>query len=283
MADITQDTIDEIKKFFKISIIVICVLIAFFCFFFGIFIGQNATRSYIDYSLAELSDNINEKVSTGVPATGIITIQGEGEVLVDPDYAWMDISYQVTDEQAETARIECSGMISDILEILQDDFGLKKKDIKTTEMSLRPQYGWIDNVKTLEGQKASQSIHLETDKLENIPLIYDVLSQFQNLYIDNTGIGVRNEDMHMNEAREKAIENAMLKAQDYAKAAGLQIIGIKSISNPIPSGNGYKYVTMDSAAFGTNSSYNNTEYMTHQIRISDKVEITVSTAESSVK
>jgi uncharacterized protein len=172
--------------------------------------------------------------SAGVPAakTPFIEVSGRGSVQAEPDMATIRIGVTTENAKVQDAVSANTAATEKVLSELQQA-SIDKKDLKTSNFSVYPQY------KT-EGENKHQVItyrvsNTVTVTIRDISKVGDILAKAVvagSNQITGPSFSVSKPEKYMNEARKKAVENALEKARTYAGAAGLQLGPILEISEP---------------------------------------------------
>jgi uncharacterized protein YggE len=170
----------------------------------------------------------------GAPAvkTAFIQVEGRGSVQAEPDMATLRIGVTTENAKAQDAVSANTAATEKVVSELQQA-SIDKKDLKTSNFSVYPQY------KT-EGENKHQVItyrvsNTVTVTIRDISKVGDVLAKAVvagSNQISGPSFSVSNPEKYMNEARKKAVENALEKARAYAGAAGLHLGSILEISEP---------------------------------------------------
>jgi uncharacterized protein YggE len=168
--------------------------------------------------------------------TSIISLTGTGNVSIAPDMAV--ISFGVVKE-AKTARAaldENNKAMASILKAMEDK-GIDKKDLQTSGFNIQPKYFYPKRKSNGEqpapeitGYRVANNITIRIREIENAGEILDLSV---TLGINSGGnIQFTNSDTTavLKEARIKAVEDALEKAQTLAKAAGVELGDILNIS-----------------------------------------------------
>lgn len=109
--------------------------------------------------------------------------------------------------------------------------GVADKDIRTASINLSPQYRYIDNrAPEITGYQASNQLSLIFRDIARAGPILDALVASGANQIQGPAFGVADSDAALDEARAKAIEKARARANIYARAAGMKVRRIVSIS-----------------------------------------------------
>jgi len=158
-----------------------------------------------------------------------IMVSGEGKVYIIPDIATVNIG--VENEGTDIAAIikknteKMNAIIDDI-----KGLGIDEKDIKTTNYNLTPQYNWTESEgRIFTGYKITNTILV---KIRNFEKIGDVLSKSTERganSIGNISFTIEDPEKIIQEAREKAIEQAKTKAESIAESSGLKLVKLLNV------------------------------------------------------
>ena len=163
-----------------------------------------------------------------VPTT--LSISADARVERAPDVA--DISAGVVTQGAtasEAMRANAARM-SAVIDALKRA-GVADRDIQTASLSLQPQYKYQDNLPPqLLGYQASNSVSLQMRRLGDMGRIVDALVAAGSNQINGPTFRVDKPDAALDEARASAVGKARARAELYARAAGLHVKRILSIS-----------------------------------------------------
>ncbi len=171
---------------------------------------------------------------TGCQSTTVdymsVSVSGSATVTLTPDMASFSISVSETGQTTWEAQQMANAKMQDIYDILHDDFGIVAENIRTTSMSLYPEYRYEDGQQILVGQTASQSISVTVHRLDDLAPIVDGLSSVTGISLSSISLDASEKDESMSQARRLAMQDAMDKARDYAEAAGLVLGDPVSVS-----------------------------------------------------
>ncbi len=168
-----------------------------------------------------------------------LSVNGSGEVYIDPDLANISFAVETNAKTASDAVKENAEKTNKVLEALKSQIG-KDDILSTTGYNLSPVYEYNNQTKKSEftGYRATNSVLVKTFNLKNVGNLIDSAAEagsnsIQGLTFDSTK---RNE--HMKEALAKAVKDAKTTAETVANAAGVKITTIYQISPsynyPIP-------------------------------------------------
>ena len=171
-----------------------------------------------------------------------VSVSASATISVIPDSASFSITAESTEPTTEEARNASSLMTEKAVEILKDEFGITEESFTTDFMQINPYYEWVDGQRTLVGQKATQklSIVLSGDNLSKVGKVYDRLSVLDGISISSVSYSKLDTTEEVRSVREKAAEEALKKAEAYAKGVGKKVGEVISISD----GSGVSYTTV---------------------------------------
>lgn len=166
---------------------------------------------------------------TNTSRSSELSVVGEGKVEVAPDTAYVEAGISVI-EAASVAQVQKS--IDDannkIIAAMQK-LGIDKKDIKTSNYSINPNYSYENNKNGITGYNGNASI---TIKVKNIAQVSQVISDATAAganQIQGARFSIENPAKYREEAREKAIANAKEQAQKLANTLGIKLGKVTNI------------------------------------------------------
>lgn len=175
-----------------------------------------------------------------------ISVSGEGIVTAPADMAIVTVG--VLHEGKTTGEVmdAVSSATNGILAVLEAA-AIPQGDIQTGRVSLIPRYGrtvlGAPDYSTVEGYTASTTLTVTTHDLTTLGgLLSDMVSGGANT-VNGVTFGIDDDSTLMDEARQKAVEDAHHRAEVYATAAGVDLGGVLTLSEN--SYGGYAPVVME--------------------------------------
>ena len=199
-----------------------------------------------------------------------ISVSGYAEVSMQPDTASFSITAAYTEPTTEEARRKTSEMIASAVAILRDGFGVEEKDISTSYISAYPEYRWTEDGNELIGQRANESISVVIRDIEDLGDIYTRLLGINGIEISNVSLDKEDKSAEIEESRIAAVMDARTKAETYARAAGVRIGDVVSITDSSSSSVIYPRNVMYAMA-ATDEGAVSTEYRISDITVSSTV------------
>jgi uncharacterized protein YggE len=161
-----------------------------------------------------------------------ITVTGEGRVQVTPDMATITIGAQNEAETAADALAATSAATAQIIARLTEA-GIEARDIQTANLSLSPRY---ENYRgdgsqpRLLGYVASNTVQVRVRDLETLGARLDASVAAGGNQFGGLAFGLQVPGPVEDEARRRAVADALRKAELYATAAGLALGSVQSIA-----------------------------------------------------
>lgn len=170
--------------------------------------------------------------AVAVPAlTGTrLDISATGEVTRVPDLAIISAGVQTLRPTA-TAAIEENATRMERVRAALKRAGIDDKDIQTSTINLNPEYRYAENQPpTLTGYRATNTVNIKFRDLKRTGAILDALVREGANQINGPSLTIDKPEAAYDEARVKAIANGRARAELYARALGMQVVRLLSVS-----------------------------------------------------
>jgi len=148
-----------------------------------------------------------------------VEVSGEGTVTIVPDEATITVRVENTGSDAATVKEQNDKTISNVFAFLKK-MKIEDKYVKSEYIRLSKNYEY--NTKTYN-YAANQSISIQLKDLKKYEELMNGLLQTGINRIDNVSFASSKEEGLESQARKKAIENAKMKATEYAGVLGQSI------------------------------------------------------------
>ena len=161
-----------------------------------------------------------------------MSLSGTGQVSRAPDVATISVGVEVDGETAAAAMSQQSKQMNGVFAALKKA-GVASKDMQTGNLSLNPRYDYSKNDGSpprLVGYSASNTLNVTVRDLKNLGKALDSVVESGGNTINSISFGLKDSTEAMNEARQKAVKDALDRANLYAAAAGYSIARIITIS-----------------------------------------------------
>jgi uncharacterized protein len=179
-----------------------------------------------------------EHIFTNVSAQTDMTnntlfVTGSATNQTKPDKVTVSLGVETTNSTAQAALTANSDLMNKVLDALKAA-GIQENETSTSIFSITPNYNYSSNTNQgrLIGFTASNSIQIESSNIESVSKWIDVAvsagaNNVNNIYFS---LSDKKLDDIKNSLLKDAIDNAKTKADIAASAAGLKVIGVKSIT-----------------------------------------------------
>ena len=178
-------------------------------------------------------------------ADGEIAATGNGQVVLVPDMATINMGVTATNADVGRALTEVNENLNKVREALTQG-GVAAGDIAVSDISMYTQYDYSQSADTIVGYTVTHLLTVtvrDTSKLG--ALIDSAISAGANQLNGVSLLASSNEDAYL-QALALAVENARGHAQAIAQAAGLTLGEVKELKE---AANGYGYRNTESVAF----------------------------------
>lgn len=168
----------------------------------------------------------------GALSAGEIAVQGRGVVEQAPDMAVISLGARYQAFTAKEAMSEVNKRTRAALEIMER-LGVDPRDMQTGSLYLNPVWEQGNNridVARIKGYEAGNQMRVRIRDLSILGAALDeMVSDGVNAF-NGLSFALQDPSEAMNEARRKAVADAVAKAELYAEAAGVKLGDIISIS-----------------------------------------------------
>lgn len=160
----------------------------------------------------------------------VLEVSAEGRTSRVPDLATIRAGVVTQSATASAALADNSARMARVLAAVKRA-GIAERDIQTASVSLSPQYRYENNQPPqLTGYQASNTLAIRFRDVGKAGPILDALVKEGANQIDGPNLSLDKPDAALDEARADAIKRARARADLYARAAGLSVARILSIS-----------------------------------------------------
>jgi uncharacterized protein YggE len=207
----------------------------------------------------------------------IISITGYARIFVKPNYFTINISIEDISVDMDIARNSVNEDMTSLFRLVES-IGINKKEVNVVDLSFEPKYEWVKNTNKFIGYKVEQQVIIEMDATtENEEkakkLVSRITGVLHNLSQCQINYALRNKKDHLSKVRELSFLDALAKAEQYAKLAGVKIVGTNTISDIEPIA---EYSRHNSYDAGPNTEIDDNSYLPtgQKIVLENKVFVT---------
>jgi uncharacterized protein YggE len=181
--------------------------------------------------IAVTADAGAQSASTGSKAP-VIQVTGTGSIQVEPNVAAIRVG--VTTEEA-TVQDAVSHNVTATQKVIKEleGAGIEKKDLKTSNFSVYQQYRTDGETKRqVLNYRVSNTVTATIRDTAKVGEILTKVVAAGSNQISGPSFSISDPEKYVNEARKRAVENAMAKATAYANAAGLKLGAVVEMIEP---------------------------------------------------
>jgi len=160
-----------------------------------------------------------------------LAMPGHGEIRATPDMAQITAGVTTNATTAAQALAANSARMKTVVAALEK-LGVPEKNIQTTSFFVSPQYTNGDNnsPRRLTGYQVNNDVSVRLEDVSKLGGTLDALVQAGANQMNGISFSIRNPTPLLEKARAEAIADARTRAETYAKAAGVSLGPILSIS-----------------------------------------------------
>jgi len=162
-----------------------------------------------------------------------VTVTGVGTASAQPDIAQASIGVQVNAPTVAQATREDETQMAAVIAKLKD-LGVAAEDIQTSEYSIFPQRNFQNgNSGQVTGYQVSNTAQVTIRDLSKVSTILDQVTQAGANNVYGVTFSLGNPTQLQSEAIDSAVADAQSHANELAKASGVQLGEIESISQVV--------------------------------------------------
>jgi uncharacterized protein YggE len=162
-------------------------------------------------------------------AEKLVTVTGQATISVAPDTAMIRIGVTSQAKTAKQASDANAKRMTGVLAAIKDS-GIADRDIRTSRLSLQPQYENKGNAARLLGFQVTNQITVKIHDIGRLPAILDHAIAAGANEMSGIEFVVSEQSKLLDQARDDAIADAHRKAALYAKAAGAKLGRVVAIT-----------------------------------------------------
>ncbi len=166
-----------------------------------------------------------------VPTDGtLLSVSAEAEAKRVPDVATISAGVVTQAADGNSAMGQNAEEMAKVMQAIKAA-GIAEKDIQTSGVNLSPQYRYVENENPkITGYQASNTVNLKVRDIAKLGKVLDALAASGSNQINGPSFEIDQPEPVYDEARLAALKKAQGRADTYAKALGLRVRRIVSIS-----------------------------------------------------
>ncbi len=164
-------------------------------------------------------------------APRMLSVNGLGQVSAPPDLAVIQAGVQTSAESAGQALRANSTAMAAVLDVLRES-GIAERDLQTTNVRVQPEYRHDRNTGQAEmiGYQAGNDVRVRVRDLDRLGELLDALVSAGGNQLHGISFAIDDPAPLLDQARDRAVQDARHRAERYAAAAGVRVGKVLSIS-----------------------------------------------------
>ncbi len=163
-----------------------------------------------------------------------LSVVGEGRVEITPNAAYLTAGIVVDNKpNVKDVSREIDKINNKIINELKN-FNINKKDIKTSNYSIYPNYKYENNENLISGYNGNVNIEIKIKDINKVASIIEIVTQAGANQIQGVRFSIDNPEKYREEARNLAIKNAKEQAEKIAKTLGIKLGKVVNIVESSP-------------------------------------------------
>lgn len=160
----------------------------------------------------------------------LLSVSAQAEARRVPDVAAISAGVVTQATDANAAMRANAGQMAKVMAAIKAA-GIAERDIQTSGINVNPQYRYIENQPpAITGYQASNTVNLKVRDIAKLGKVLDALVASGANQVNGPSFEIDQPEAAYDEARRGALEKAQARAAMYAKALGMRVRRIVSIS-----------------------------------------------------
>lgn len=161
----------------------------------------------------------------------LVSVSGTGEVKAQPDMAYVTIGVEARKPTLEAARGEVNAAVERLLTLTRE-LKIDPKHIDSTRLQVQPDYRWDEKTQqqVLLGYVVNRQLDVELHDLDRLGSLLERAVSAGANQVGGARLDSSRRDDLEREALTKAVQDARLNADTLARAAGVKLGPVQSLS-----------------------------------------------------
>ena len=183
-----------------------------------------AAVSAVAAALVGVHPGIAQNVPINPPQAqpGQISVLGDGLITASPNVARVTLGVDVRQDTLAGTLAEANSRMATVIQKLKDA-GIADDRIRTINFSVNPVYDNQNNQQTLRGYQVQNIVEARDSDLKNLGALVDQVVSAGATRVNSISFESDNPGALKDQARDQAMQNALAKAQQLARAAGVSL------------------------------------------------------------
>ncbi|ALC86858.1 hypothetical protein AM499_14270 [Bacillus sp. FJAT-22090] len=152
----------------------------------------------------------------------VITVRGDGEVFVKPNYAQIQIEVSTEGKDVRGAQQENANIMNQVIQSLLQ-LNIPREDIQTAAFNVLPQYDYVEGKQIFRGYEVTNALTVKVRDTNKIGSVIDTAVQNGANRVSGIQFKIENADPYYQQALRLALQNAQTKAKTIAETLKLTL------------------------------------------------------------
>jgi uncharacterized protein YggE len=167
-------------------------------------------------------------------SSGEFSVVGEGKVEAIPDTATVEAGIVANGVIVDEVKRKINEVNNKIIDELSK-LGIDKKDIKTSNYSINPNYNYDGGANIITGYSGNASVSIKVRDTEKLPSVIEKATEAGANQVYGSNFSIDEPEKYREQARNKAIENAKQQAEKLAQQLGIRLGRVVNVVESSPS------------------------------------------------
>lgn len=196
----------------------------------AVVLAGSVVLGYAGYGLKATPANANSSLQSTAPTVDTLSVSGSGDASAAPDVARLQLGVSSHAPTAQAAVDQTNQAQAAVIAAVKGK-GVDPKDLQTSNYSVSAEFSNKPNEpNVITGYVASTSVLVTVRKVGDVGTILDAAVTAGANQISGISFGLADSEALLSQARAKAVANARAKADEMAKAAGVKLVRVTSLS-----------------------------------------------------
>lgn len=168
-----------------------------------------------------------------LPSAPHILVRGHAQGEYVPDRFTIHLNVNVVDKSPDVARRKVEDHIATILAALKETGAMRKRTLASS-LSIQPDYEYVNRERVFKGTDVRRTVQATFDSLGALQRFIARVHTDKEVQITRTSVARSDIDVIRMRLRQRAIANSKQAAAQLAKAYGVKLEGVYSVSEVAP-------------------------------------------------
>lgn len=152
----------------------------------------------------------------------VITVNGNGEIKVAPNFAELRIEVVTQSQDLNEAQRQNANLMNQVIQAILA-LGISREDIQTSSFSVFPQYDYVEGRQVFRGYEVTNALTVKIRNINQVGNVIDVAIKNGANRISSLEFKLDKENLYYHQALKIALYNAVAKARTIAETLNLPL------------------------------------------------------------